>query len=221
MVSELVALHDDIFCEFHVSYACISDACAVEPRRRFVTERRKKKEESRKLNPGSSAWVIRPKASFITNIEEWTSAFTAYVSVIISKHLNCAAELLEYLSLIRYAAKYHRGLGWCVYDVIVLATTSTRVGSVLGPPAPMHSSATSQVVEGIIPRTGAPPPLNPISSHLQGQGNLTVSNMAPTTGASSFGDLVSPVNLLNLQIALSNHPNREFVNKLYLVNTGK
>ena len=43
MASELVALHDDNFCKFHVSYACISDVCAVEPRRRFVTERGKKK----------------------------------------------------------------------------------------------------------------------------------------------------------------------------------
>ena len=85
----------------------------------------------------------------------------------------------------------------------------------------MHTRATSQVVEGITTGKGAPLPLNPISSHPQGQGNLTVSNMAPTTVASSFGDLVSPVNFLNLQIALSNHPNREFVNKLYLVNTGK
>ena len=40
--------------------------------------------------------------------------------------------------------------------------------------------------------------------------------MAPTTAASSFGGLVTPVNVLNLQIALSNHPNREFVNKLCL-----
>ena len=39
------------------------------------------------------------------------------MSVIISKHPSRAAELLEYLSLIRYAAKYHRGVGWCVYDV--------------------------------------------------------------------------------------------------------
>ena len=62
MASELVhvALHDDNFCKFYVSNACISDACAVEPRRRFVTERgkkKKKKEESRNLNPGCSAWV--------------------------------------------------------------------------------------------------------------------------------------------------------------------
>ena len=86
----------------------------------------------------------------------------------------------------------------------------------LGPPAPMHTSATSQVVEGITPGTGAPPTLNPISSHPQGEGNLTVSNLAPSTAASSFGGLVTPVNVFNLQIALSNHPNREFVNKLYL-----
>ena len=46
MAPELVALHDDNFCEFHVSYACISDACVVEPRRRFVTERRKKKKKA-------------------------------------------------------------------------------------------------------------------------------------------------------------------------------
>ena len=61
--------------------------------------------------------VNKAKATSITSIEEWTSAFTSYMSVIISKYPNRAAELLEYLSLIRYAAKYHRGLGWCVYDV--------------------------------------------------------------------------------------------------------
>ena len=48
MASELVAMHDDNFCKFHVSYAFISDACAVEPRRRFVTERGKKTKEERK-----------------------------------------------------------------------------------------------------------------------------------------------------------------------------
>ena len=59
----------------------------------------------------------KAKATSITNIEEWTSAFTAYMSVIISKYPSRAPELLEYLSLIRYADKYHRGLGWCVFDV--------------------------------------------------------------------------------------------------------
>lgn len=169
------------------------------------------------------------------------------------------------------SAKYHRGLGWCVYDVkfrqeaaanktikwsvidsqLWLKTftvapslmkedigffqsgpsfmPSTVRGNkyrtchnfnkdipVIGPPAPMHTSATSQVVEGIIPGSGAPPPPNLISRHHQGLGNPTVSNIAPATAASSFGGIVTPVNVLNLQHALSNHPNREFVNKLGL-----
>lgn len=61
--------------------------------------------------------VNKAKATSITNIQGWTSAFTAYKSVIISKHQNRAAELLEYLCLNHYAAKYHRAKGWCVYDV--------------------------------------------------------------------------------------------------------
>ena len=54
-----LAFHDDNFCKFHVPYACISDACAVETRWRFVPERRlnKIKKESRNLNPGLTAWV--------------------------------------------------------------------------------------------------------------------------------------------------------------------
>ena len=43
MESELVPFHNDNFCKCHVLYACNSDACAVDTRRRFVTERRKKK----------------------------------------------------------------------------------------------------------------------------------------------------------------------------------
>ena len=54
--------------------------------------------------------VNKAKATSITNTEEWTLAFTAYMSVIISKHPNCAAELLEHFSLVCYTAKYHRGL---------------------------------------------------------------------------------------------------------------
>ena len=45
MASELIALHDDNLCKFHVSNASISDACVVEPRGRFVTERGKKKKK--------------------------------------------------------------------------------------------------------------------------------------------------------------------------------
>ena len=98
----------------------------------------------------------------------------------------------------------------------VLVTSLTRVGSVLGPTAPMHTSATGQVVEGITQGTSALPSLNPVSSDPQGQGNITVINMAPTTTASSFGGLVTPVNVSNLQSAPSNHSNSAFVNKLCL-----
>ena len=61
--------------------------------------------------------VTKPKGSSLTDIGEWTTAFTAYMGVLITKYPSRAAELLEYMSLIRYAAKYHRGLGWCVYDI--------------------------------------------------------------------------------------------------------
>ena len=54
--------------------------------------------------------VNKAKATSITDITEWTTAFTAYMGVIISKFPHRASELLEYMSLIRYAAKYHRGL---------------------------------------------------------------------------------------------------------------
>ena len=58
-----VTFYDDNFCKFHVLYACTGDACALETRRRFVTERgrkkkKKKKKESRNFNPSLTAWVI-------------------------------------------------------------------------------------------------------------------------------------------------------------------
>lgn len=61
--------------------------------------------------------VNKAEATSITNIQGWTSAFTAHMSVVISKHQNRATELLEYLCLNHYAGKYHRAKGWCVYDV--------------------------------------------------------------------------------------------------------
>ena len=61
--------------------------------------------------------VNKAEVTSITDIVEWTTAFTVYMGVLISKFLHRAPELLEYMSLIRYAAKYHKGLGWRVYDV--------------------------------------------------------------------------------------------------------
>ena len=61
--------------------------------------------------------VNKAKVTSITDIAEWTTAFTAYMGVLISQFPHRASELLEYMSLIRYAAKYHKGLGLCVYDI--------------------------------------------------------------------------------------------------------
>ena len=52
----------------------------------------------------------------ITDIEQWTNAFTTYVSVFTDKFPLWSQELLQYLSLIRYAARGHKGLGWVIYD---------------------------------------------------------------------------------------------------------
>jgi hypothetical protein len=52
----------------------------------------------------------------ITNIEQWTTAFTIYMSIMTHQYPIRAQELLQYMSLIRHAAHTHRGLGWCIYD---------------------------------------------------------------------------------------------------------
>lgn len=52
----------------------------------------------------------------ITDIDQWTTAFTTYMSVMVHKFPGRSQELLHYMSLIRHAAHNHRGLGWCIYD---------------------------------------------------------------------------------------------------------
>ena len=61
--------------------------------------------------------VNKAKTKSITDISEWTTAFSAYMGVLISQFPHRASELLEYMSLIHYAARYHKGLGACVYDI--------------------------------------------------------------------------------------------------------
>ena len=60
IIESELTFYDDNFCKFHVLYACTGDACALETRRRFVTEREKKKKEkeSPNFNPGLTAWVM-------------------------------------------------------------------------------------------------------------------------------------------------------------------
>ena len=52
----------------------------------------------------------------IETIDDWTNAFTVYMKVVIDKYPARSRELLEYLDLIRYAARYHHSLGWFIYD---------------------------------------------------------------------------------------------------------
>lgn len=52
----------------------------------------------------------------ITDIEQWTTAFSTYMSIFIRKFPLRSQELLQYMSIIRYAAQFHKGLGWCIYD---------------------------------------------------------------------------------------------------------
>ena len=52
----------------------------------------------------------------ISSIDEWTTAFTSNTQIVLEKLPARASELLSYLELVRYAAKYHQSLGWLVYD---------------------------------------------------------------------------------------------------------
>ncbi|XP_078351960.1 uncharacterized protein LOC144636646 [Oculina patagonica] len=52
----------------------------------------------------------------ITDIEQWTTAFSTYMSIFIRKFPLRSQEFLQYMSVIRYAAQFHKGLGWCIYD---------------------------------------------------------------------------------------------------------
>ena len=52
----------------------------------------------------------------ITDIEQWTTAFSIYISVMTHQFPGRAQELLHYMSLIRHAAQTQPGLGWCIYD---------------------------------------------------------------------------------------------------------
>ena len=55
-------------------------------------------------------------ATNVTEIEQWTTVFTTYMSVFTHEFPNRAQEFLQYMSIIRHAAQCHRGLGWCIYD---------------------------------------------------------------------------------------------------------
>ena len=56
--------------------------------------------------------VVKVKrATNVTEIEQWTTVLTTYMSVFTHEFPNRAQELLQYMSIIRHAAQCHRGLG--------------------------------------------------------------------------------------------------------------
>ena len=52
----------------------------------------------------------------ITTIEEWSTAFSSYMAIIIEKFPERAQELIQYFMTIRYASNDTTGLAWVVYD---------------------------------------------------------------------------------------------------------
>lgn len=213
--------------------------------------------------------VNKAKVSSITDIAEWSTAFTAYMGVLISKFQPHAPEFLEYMSLIRYAAKHHKGLGWCVYDVKFRQKATTNKSlkwstidsqlwlktfmvapSLLKEDLGVFQSGPSTTITSrgteirtchnynrgvpcartpciyahkcnrsgagrIIPGLSAPISMEEQKKSLfQGWESHSPSTRAPATEKRSFGGVVTPVNIVNLYQALSNHPEREFVNKL-------
>ena len=50
----------------------------------------------------------------ITDIDQWTTAFTNYMGIFIQKFPGRAQELLTYMSTIRYAARSHPGVAWAI-----------------------------------------------------------------------------------------------------------
>ena len=55
-------------------------------------------------------------STYITDIEQWTTAFSTYMGIFIRRFPLRSQEFLQYISIIRYAAQFHKGLGWCIHD---------------------------------------------------------------------------------------------------------
>ena len=95
----------------------------------------------------------------------------------------------------------------------VLVTTSTGGFPMPEPLASTPTYVSGLAAERIIPGSSAPISIEQIRSPPQGWEGQPPSTRAPATEKSSFGGVVTPVNVVTLYQALSNHPEREFVNK--------
>ena len=90
---------------------------------RRVLVKRLENERNRRTQSTSQASIttnnttsVPTERESLTNIEEWTTAFNTYMIIIVPKSPNRASELLQFMEIIRHAAKAHGGLGWCIYD---------------------------------------------------------------------------------------------------------
>ena len=54
--------------------------------------------------------------NLITDIEQWTTAFTYYMRVLTQKYPTRSQKLLQRVSVVRYAVRVDKGLGWAIYD---------------------------------------------------------------------------------------------------------
>ena len=95
----------------------------------------------------------------------------------------------------------------------VLVTTSTGRFPVPEPLASTPKYVTGLAAERIIPGSSAPISIEQIRSPPQRWEGQSPSTRAPATDKSSFGGVVTPVNVVTLYQALANHPEREIVNK--------
>ena len=95
----------------------------------------------------------------------------------------------------------------------VLVTTSTGGFHMPEPLASTPTNVTGLGAERIISGSSAPISIKQIRSPPRGWEGQPPSTRAPATKKSSFGGVVTPVNVVNLYQALSNHPEREFINK--------
>ena len=68
----------------------------------------------------NSTLKVKTSTQSVTNIkdiEQWTTAFTTYMSVFTHEFPNRPQEFLQYMIIIRHAAQCHKGVGWCIYDI--------------------------------------------------------------------------------------------------------
>lgn len=69
------------------------------------------------LDKNDELKIVRNKMKKrITTISEWTDAFILFMKIFIQKFPARSSELINYLEIIRYAAAYHKNLGWLLYD---------------------------------------------------------------------------------------------------------